>query len=325
MSKTTTVARTAPPSDPFARLGDDDPGVAAQAATAIGRTGGPDAIRTLVDLAERLPAGAARRARFAAAVLAHRFDLAGFDVPASVAPAVPAGPGARRASTAAPTASEVATARSMLAAAVPAIRAAEPTMAIDCAGRRHLVVVAGEAASAIRQPKRFLERRWNVGQLALLIPSSGQYAPGLTILTRPDGDTVHVGLYRVDGTAVYEGAGTVADGLLRATLAATRRPGAVAVSVEVAVADGNLELTVDSETTPRLARRRPRAATPARQGVGGGDAPKVPDRSGTLRLPGSWTKFDEDPDEGAQSADQAAVVAASDADASCRQASTTLE
>ena len=151
---------------------------------------------------------------------------------------------------------EVATARSTLADTMPDVRSAEPTVAVNCAGRNHLLLIATEATPAIEEPARFLQRRWNVGQ-----PRSAcrrrTATPGLTVLTRPDGDRVDAGMYHADGTAAYAGTGTFANGGRGHIGGDRRKTGAVAVRFHVAVAGGRVGLTIDSETTPRTARRLP--------------------------------------------------------------------
>jgi hypothetical protein len=243
-------------------LRDDVPAVAAAAATALGRgAGGPGELEPLAAVAKGRRGPVADRARFAAAMIAHRADLSGYDPrrPAGLAELQPTGR-ALRATVERARATDARVARATIAEAMPLIDFAGPALDIRCAGRRHMLLAATEAAGVFDDPARFAERRWYVGQLAFRNPTNGRYSPGLSVLTTPTRGGVRIGLHRGDGTLIYTGTGTVEDGTFVATLNATARPGAVAVSVAARVTASGIDLDVRSGRKRAVEPRRP---TPA--------------------------------------------------------------
>jgi hypothetical protein len=243
-------------------LRDDVPAVAAAAATALGRgAGGPGELDALAAVAKGRRGLVADRARFAAAIISHRADVAGHDPrrPEGLEELQPAGR-AIRATVERARAAEARVARATVAEAMPLIEFEGPALDIRCAGRRQMLLAASEAAGIFAEPAQFAERRWYVGQLAFRNPTNGRYSPGLSILTTPTRGGVRIGLYRADGTLIYTGTGTVENGAFVATLDATARPGAVAVSATARVSSSGIDLDVRSGRKRAVEPRRP---TPA--------------------------------------------------------------
>lgn len=241
---------------------DDVPAVQAAAATALGRgAGGPAELDLLAGVAKGKRGPVADRARFAAAIIAHRADVAGYDPrrPAGLAE-LPSSGRAIRAKVSRARAAEARTAAADVAEAMPLIDLGGPAQAIQCAGRRHMLLVASEAAGLFDEPARFAERRWYVGQLAFRNPTNGRHSPGLTILATPGRGQVKLGLHRSDGTLVYAGTGTVEDGAFVASLDATARPGAVPVSVKARVTKSAVDLEIRADLHRGVEPRRPKPA-----------------------------------------------------------------
>jgi hypothetical protein len=244
-------------------LRDDVPAVAAAAATALGRgAGGTGELDALAAVAKRRRGPVANRARFAAALISHRADISGYDprrpdglkelrptgraIRATVAPARPA---------------DARVAKATVAEAMPLIEFDGPALDIRCAGRRHMLLTATEAAGAFAEPAQFANRRWYVGQLTFRNPTNGRYSPGLSVLTTPTRGGVRIGLYRSDGTLVYTGTGGVDGDAFAATLNSTARPGAIATSISARVTTAGIDVEVRSDRKRTVAPRRP---TPAR-------------------------------------------------------------
>jgi hypothetical protein len=241
---------------------DEVPGVAGAAATALGRgAGAPADLATLADVARSRRGVVADRARFAAALIAHRFDVAGFDPqPLAHHEPLPATARARPATVTDATVAEAALARKTVAEAMPRLPLRGPALQVRCAGRTHMLLVADDAAPVFTAPSRFAERRRYVGQLAFRNPTNGRYSPGLAILATPGPAGVELGLYRADGTVVLAGTGQLDAATFVASLTTTARPGAVAVSARGVVTPTEIRLDIRSDTTRAIEPLRP---TPA--------------------------------------------------------------
>jgi hypothetical protein len=235
----------------------DDVAVLEAVAVALGRRGRREHLEVI---RARIPdsTGVARASlAFAASVIAHRFDVAGFDPPRASAANLDSKPRAERADVRTPAADELETARRTLAEAAPGMAVEGPALEVDCAGRRQMLVVTTEAAEAVREPALLLRRRWHVAQLAYRNPSNGRYSPGLSVLTTPTSGGVEVGLYRSDGTLVFGGTGAMDGDRFVARLRAASRPGALGTTAEVTVTPGRLDIRITSDTAPAVEPKRP--------------------------------------------------------------------
>lgn len=242
-------------------LDDADPGVAGRAAIALGRAGSTEAVAALTAIDAAEDSVLASRALFATSLLAHRFDLDGHDLVS------PAGPGHLTVSARAVAAKVAPAPPEVVAAAVagvteamPAFVPGGPSLVVDCGAERQVLVLSREAAEVIADPRLLLQRRWHLGQLAVENPSDGRVSPGLTLLSTPNGEKADIGVYRSDATLVYGGSGALKGDTFVARLSASRRPGAVAVSVVITIGGGSLDLAVQSDATRTVEPNHP---TPA--------------------------------------------------------------
>jgi hypothetical protein len=236
---------------------DSDDGVATAALVEFGRGGSPEHLELLWEVSAASKPAVAKRARFAAAFIAYRFNVDGYDMVGFEEEEFLEPPSREHASLTTASNLNGDLARQSIAEAAPSLRLNGPAFGGVCGADEQVLLLTDEAASILLEPIRVTQRRWYIGQFAVRSPAVERYSPGLTVLTTPTGSGFRVGLYRSDGTLIYGGAGRVSDASLRAEILAVKRPGAYAVSARFVVSDGSVVLTWESDPSQAIAPRRP--------------------------------------------------------------------
>jgi hypothetical protein len=214
-------------------VGDHDPRVAAAAVTALGRKGTMKAITVVEPLIISDDPVLSSRAIFAAALLAHRFQIAGHDLSAHIDAKFLTLPAQTRPIKIQPiSANDSAAVRITLEQVAIPFESNNNAWDVVCGGRRYMILV-DRAVAKIRDVASFMQAKQYVGQLAFQNPTNGTFSPGLAILLTPtETNSAALGLYRVDGTLVLGGEGRFDSGRMAFTLAATDRPGAAPVQIQ---------------------------------------------------------------------------------------------
>lgn len=236
-----------------------DESVARAALRALGRRGSPNSIPAL----QRVIAGKSSRANrvaagFAAALIAHRFNLSGHDLPSPAKAAMLAfSPrDARPMQFHEADAKEVARLHRSLAADAPGLELAKRGWHIECRGRHSVFALAAELATSW-DAAAFTRRKLHVGQVALENHSNGAFSPGLTVLSDPEGEGCLIGIYRGDGTLVMAGRGQPKGTRIELRLAAADRVAAFPTDIHIVVGPDALDV-VSAQVGPGTPRNHPK-------------------------------------------------------------------
>jgi HEAT repeats len=241
---------------------DTDPQVAVAAVKVLGRVADVTALPTLIEAQQRPDPAVRQRAAFAAALIAHRFNIRGHDLPSvKTMTCLSAPPTAVAAKVQVrPMPAEEATAvKASLERHAIALPPAIATWSIEC-GKRRWALTLDQSVLSPWKPETFASRRHYLGQLAPRNPTTGTYSPGLTILTTGQGaEHLEVGLYRSNGRMIFGGEGHITGQVMRFSVKAVDRPGAAATAIEGSYGPDGLELKITSSlrrTRPPLAPRQ---------------------------------------------------------------------
>jgi hypothetical protein len=245
------------------------PTLATVALRGLGRIAGPEALPAIEQLANRSSGAVARQARFAATLIAHRFNLPGRDTqlpPASdfltlsaeTAESVPI-----RVAEAAPT--EVAAAlASMSREPVGVPLSPHAGWKIVCHGFEWMLLLNEEFA-APGALEGLAARKAVPAIVAVKGMESGEYRPALTVLTSsgPSPQAIDVLLYELSGELAYAGPGTIVPRGVRVTLQSVREGAVLPTAIE-GTFDGrsfSVSNAVTAASIPSVRRRSPRPLT----------------------------------------------------------------
>jgi HEAT repeats len=232
--------------------------VAAAAAGALGRIGGPDDLPAL----ERLRTGARgelvrRRAAFSETLIVHRFGLTDreLDLPAIDTLPAPVGVGGLAFVSVRPGLERRARALARVNRELPWVDPAQHEVSeLQCGNRlMEIVVAAGLLGDAGR--RTLLSRPAIPALVASQNVEYDNFDPALLALSRPIGSsTVSVLLTRLSGEPVYAGEGSITERGLELELRAVRRPGNAAVAARVRITDEGLEVSGVADRRPEPTR-----------------------------------------------------------------------
>jgi hypothetical protein len=240
------IAQTAPPS------------VAADALRSLGRVGSSATIAS-IDAHVAADEPVAGAARYAAALIAHRFRLPTHDLPVPAATELPDVPSADRCPVDVDRTSE-AEARAVLAALEDEPYGVElapaPLTRLRCGTDTHVVCLNREL-TALGAAATLLERKALLALVALRARERDGYSVSYVVLARPLAEgTVALLAPRCTGRPALAGSAAVSGERLHLTLRAIDRPGARPLAI-----DGTLELGVITITRAATgATRRPAPA-----------------------------------------------------------------
>lgn len=237
--------------------------VAIEALRALGRRGGPELLPTINKvLAGKRTRAVQRSASFAATLIAHRHGIAGHDLRSSPArartlPVVPAG--VREMKFEAAGAEAMSGLHRSLAHDTPGLELGPNGWLINCRGRISVFALNLELANTW-QSTSFAKRKFHVGQIALRNDSNGEFSPGLTLLSDPDGaGGFIVGGYRSDGTLVLSGRGKPEGESVSVQLAAVDRIAAFPLDLHIIISPDKATV-VKAKVGPATTRNHPQPA-----------------------------------------------------------------
>lgn len=235
----------------------EDERVLGALATCLGHVGSAGTLAAVDRIRRRTSGAAAARAGFAAALLAHRLDLAGHelpghgelplqDMPADGVHDVPVGPAGR---------DEAAAAIDALGAEPFDVGLSASAM-YEARGRRDRWMVALDEQHAKGGAPLLRRRKTLLGVLARKHAEDGRYVTAFLILTAPAGRAgFDIKLHRVDGPQAFIGRAQADADAMRFSIRSVVRPGVFPLAVE-----GRLEpdgLTVESvRAGERVSERR---------------------------------------------------------------------
>lgn len=186
---------------------DADAGVSAAAVKVLGRVGNAASLATLDQAAQRAANPALRqRVAFASALIAHRFNLPGHELPSVKSATYLAMPRAVLSVKArATTPAEDKAVKSSLAGHSLALPASLATWNLECGKKRWALVLDNSLLSPWK-PAEFAAKKLYLGQLAMRNHVTGSYSPGLAFLaTGKGGGLLEVGMYRSSGQTAPAG------------------------------------------------------------------------------------------------------------------------
>ena len=221
-----------------------DPRVLVPVLTALGHTGGIEALDALRTVLARSAGPTARLARFAAALIAHRHGLAGPDLPATgeLLPAPAAGRSIefRRASAEEAAASLRALAREPLGIEY----ARDGAYHVRC-GRSERMILLNREFARPGAAQKLSERKSFIGVVADRDVERGAYFTALLLLSSPLAGTREIGiqLCRPSGEPVLAGSASIAGGKARFQVRAVPRPGGQPVQIDGKFGGDTLEVT----------------------------------------------------------------------------------
>lgn len=227
-------------------------------ARTLGRVGSPKALDAVERISRRTSGVAAAQAEFAAALLAHRFDLPGHELPGVAELPVQDVPAAG--------AHDVSVRRAgkrEAAAALEAIRSERfgielsPRALYEARGARDRWVVAlNEEVTRAKGIATLLRRKTLVGLLAHKHEEDGRYATAFLILTAPaPGKGVEVKAHRVDGPPAFVGRAEPDAGGMRFSIRSVARPGIFPLAVDGRLENGDLTIEM-ARVGARVPQRR---------------------------------------------------------------------
>lgn len=224
---------------------DSDVGIAAAAVKILGRVGNVDSLDTLKQVH---PDPILKpRVAFAAALIAHRFNLSGHELPSVKSATYLDLPRATLSVKARATnVEEDATIRGTLAQHSLALPASLATWDLECGKKRWALVLDKSLLSPWR-PDQFANRKQYLGQLATRNHVTGTYAPGLTFLvTGVSSGRMEVGMYRSSGQLIFGGEGRIEGEVFRFSMRATDLPGASATVLDGSYGPSGLDFKISS-------------------------------------------------------------------------------
>lgn len=239
------------PFDVLQRLAQDaDAGVASAAVKVLGRTANPDALPILAQVARHADAQLRKRVDFSAALIAHRFNLPGHDLPSVKLAHYLEMPRPNLGVKARPTTPEEhAAVMSSLAQHALALPAQLATWDLEC-GKKRWALVLDNALLSPWKPSEFVAKKMHLGQLAMRNHVTGTYAPGLAfLLTGHGAKGFEVGMYRANGELIFGGEGKLVGDMITFAMHGTDRPGAAATTLEGSYGPSGLELKIISSIT----------------------------------------------------------------------------
>lgn len=235
---------------------DPDVGVAAAAIKILGRVGNVNALVALDRVAQRTDPILQHRAAFAAALIAHRFNLPGHELPSVKLatyldmPRLTLSVKAR-----VTTPDEDAIVKSSLSHHSLALPASLATWDLEC-GKKRWALVLDKALLSPWKPKEFAMKKQYLGQLATRNHVTGTYSPGLAFLATGMGSgRLEVGMYRSSGQLIYGGDGHIDGEVMYFSMRAKDHPGASATVLEGSYGPTSLDLKISSSvnrTRPAL-------------------------------------------------------------------------
>lgn len=231
-----------------------DAGIASVAIKILGRVGDASSLNVL----DRLQSDSILKPRiaFAAALICHRFNLQGYDLPSVKSATYLDLPGTTIPVDVRSTSpEEETTITSTLEQHSLALPAALATWSIECS-KKHWALVLDKSLLSPWRTDQFVAKKLYLGQLATRNQTTGTYAPGLTLLaTGKSSDNIEIGIYRSNGQLMYGGEGHIEGEVLHFSIQATDHPGASAVVVEGSYSVTGLNLKISSainRTRPAL-------------------------------------------------------------------------
>lgn len=240
-------------------LVDAEEPIAQVALRTLGRRGTPNSIAALQRAMAGKPSRANRvAAGFAAALIAHRFNLPGHDLSppdrATILPWRAADSRVMKFHEADP--GEVGRLRASMNADAPGLALAKRAWHIECRGRHSLFALTAELADTW-DPAAFTRRKLHVGQVALENLSNGNFSPGLTVLTDPDGaGGCIIGVYRSAGTLVMAGRGKPVGKRIDLQLGTVERIAAFPMDLHIVVGPDALDV-ITANVGPGSPRNHP--------------------------------------------------------------------
>ena len=207
----------------------------------LGRIGDKAALDAITRLKDR-----SARARFAAALIAHRLGAKGHDlqIPDNGDYLVLRASAAHPARWQRPTPTEVKSClRSLISDPFGITYTQTPACQIRC-GKRVLMVLFNQEFAAHDAIKRMCERKTLAGVVALKDETNGLYSVSLLILTAParQRGRVHLSLHNTHGEIVYAGSAQVKAISAKFSIRAISHPGGVPIRVEGTAWTDRLEI-----------------------------------------------------------------------------------
>ncbi len=228
---------------------------------ALGRIGDRSALDAIVEVREYATGAAARHARFAATLIAHRIGAT--DVANREPPARPLDLDrhcARAFRIAAADAVDAERCLRALANQSFGIEFAERPMCQLRCGQRSSMILVNRDWVAARSTRLLATRPAFLGAVASRMRESPSYVVTHLILTAPgEGDNgLRLRVYRPSGELAFSGTGQLTDDGVAFSIGAVSRPGAFAVSFEGTFADGRLEVATALATAfAQVAKQEP--------------------------------------------------------------------
>lgn len=234
-------------------------------ARSLGRVGSPKALDAVVRIRKRTSGAAAAQADFAAALLAHRFDLPGHELPGVGELPVQDLPAA--------IAHDIAVKRAGKKEATAALEALRsepygielsPRALYEARGTRDRWLVAlNEEVTRAEGTATLSQRKMLLGLLAHRHEEHGRYATTFLILTAPAGGAgFEVKAHRVDGPPAFVGRAEPDAGGVRFSIRSVDHPGMFPLAVDGRLENGDLTIEI-----ARVGARVPNRRSPA-SGVG---------------------------------------------------------
>lgn len=241
---------------------DSDTGVAAAAVKILGRVGNADSLNTLKQV--RPDPILKPRVAFAAALISHRFNLPGHELPSIKSAIYLDLPRATLSVKARATdAEEDKIIRNTLTQHSLALPTALATWDLEC-GKKRWALVLDKSLLSPWKPDQFAARKQYLGQLATRNHVTGTYAPGLAFLVTGMGSgRMEVGMYRSSGQLIFGGEGRIEGEIFRFSMRATDLPGASATVIEGSYGPSGLDFKISSAVN----RTRP-AMQPSQTKIG---------------------------------------------------------
>lgn len=212
---------------------DSDIGVAITAVKILGRVGDVNSLTSLDQAVRHPDIGLQRYAFFASALIAHRFNLSGYELPSvKSATYLKLPPSALSVKVRAATIEEDRLIKSTLSNHPVTLPISLATWDLECCKKR-LALVLDQSLLSPWKPDEFSRRKLYLGQLAMYNQVTASYSPGLSFLvTSKGGGQLEVGMYRSSGQLIYGGEGQVNEQAMRFVMQSTDMPGASATLIE---------------------------------------------------------------------------------------------
>jgi hypothetical protein len=237
------------------------PEVLPEVLTALGRIGGTDALDVIDQFLTTTSKSVGAAARFAGALIAHRFGLAGHDLPVPSARELLPEPSAnaRPIVVGPPAPEEARTILASLAREPYGVALHAASMLQFRCGTDVNTLCLNEEFIGTHSARLLLERKALLGLVALESRTPGEHTISYVLLSTPSPMRATLDLLapRCNGSAALGGSGTAVGEEIRFALRSIDRPGARAVTLDGTLRSGHVALRVALISTTRRPAPRP--------------------------------------------------------------------